>query len=296
MLIPHQPTRMSSGLASHTALRVAEVRATDALVEPGRRLLDDHLARIFFLPGALPATPTAAMDWLLANDQRYRGYTAAILLRHRCFQDYLARAAAAGVDQAVLLGAGYDTTALRLTDLDNVRWFEVDHPSTQQHKLAVMEQAGVAASNVEYVPMDFESGQPLSETLVQAGLDRDKPCVVGWLGVTFFLRQEAFEHTLAELATICARGSTLLFDYMDQSVLDGTTPYEVALRTNREMGEKGEPYLSGLTEEAADAVLRRFGFKTVGHLRVPDLVRDYGGAAPYCVDDDFMGVEVAERS
>ncbi|MEU8800816.1 SAM-dependent methyltransferase [Spirillospora sp. NPDC048819] len=287
---------MSSGLASHTAQRVAEVRAVDAIVEPGRRLLDDRYAKIFFPPGSLPSTPGEAMDWLLANDRRYGGYTAMILLRHRCFQDHLVRAAAAGAEQAVLLGAGYDTTALRLTEPGRMRWFEVDHPSTQRDKLAALTRAGVSASSVEYVPMDFESGRSLGDALIGAGFDRDKPCVVGWLGVTFFLRPEAFQNTLAELAALCAPGSTLVFDYMDQSVLDGTTPYEVAVRTNREMGAKGEPYLSGLTPETADAVLRRAGFETVAQFRVPDLVKNHGGPDPYCVDDDFMGVVVAERS
>jgi methyltransferase (TIGR00027 family) len=295
MLTPHQPTRMKSGLASHTAHRVAEVRAMDAMLDPARRLLNDYYARTFFPPEALSHTPEEALDWLLTNDQRYGGYTAVILLRQRCFEDHLARAVAAGVGQVVMLGAGYDTTALR-TPFGSLRWFEVDHPSTQQDKRAALAAAGLSTPSVEYVPMDFESGRSLGDALEEAGFDRSRPCVVGWLGVIFFLRPEAFQHTLAELSGLCAPGSVLVFDYMDQAVLDGTTPYKAAVRTAEEMGAKGEPYLNGLTPETADAVGRRAGFRTVEQLRIPDLVHRYGGPAPYCVDDDFMGVVVAERS
>ena len=37
---------------------------------------------------------------------------------------------AAGIGQLVLLGAGYDSRAYRMPELEGVRTFEVDHPIT----------------------------------------------------------------------------------------------------------------------------------------------------------------------
>ncbi|MER5601000.1 SAM-dependent methyltransferase [Streptomyces sp. NPDC002265] len=295
MLIPHQPSRMKSGLASNTAQLTARIRAVDAALEPGRRLLADQYARLFIPGMQLPDSTAEADRWLIDNAWQEGPFFAIVLLRQRCFEDMLERAVAAGVRQAVLLGAGYDSTALRLTGHADLRWFEVDHPSTQADKLALLSQAGIDTPQVGYVPVDFEAGAALGAALAEAGFDASQPCVVGWLGVTLFLRPEAFRHTLAELSGLCASGSTLVFDYMDQSVIDGTTPYAAALSKAQEVGARGEPYLTGLTPQTADEAVRQADFWPAEKLRIPDLLRKYGGPDPYCSADDFMGVVVAER-
>ncbi|WP_157862243.1 class I SAM-dependent methyltransferase [Wenjunlia vitaminophila] len=289
-------TRMSAGLASDTAHLTARARAADAVVEPARRLLDDQFAHLFVTEPPPPATPREAITRLTALDTAHGGFLAEILLRQRYFEEVLTRAAGTGVNQVVLLGAGYDSTALRRRDLTGVRFFEVDHPSTQRAKVAVLERAGTATAPVTYVPVDFEAGHPLDQVLAAAGFDTSRSCVVGWLGVSFFLRPESFRRALADLARTCAPGSTVVYDYMDASVVDGTSPYPGALAMARQVGERGEPYRNGLTAETASRAAEQAGFTLLEHLRVPDLVRRYGGQDPYCRDDDFMGVVAVERA
>ena len=62
---------------------------------------------------------------------------AIVLLRNRRYEDLLARAVAEGIEQIVLLGAGYDTTSMRL-DLGGATLFEVDAPPTQEFKREVV--------------------------------------------------------------------------------------------------------------------------------------------------------------
>jgi methyltransferase (TIGR00027 family) len=40
-----------------------------------------------------------------------------------------------GLEQLVILGAGYDTRAYRIEGLEKVKVFEVDHPNTQDFKI-----------------------------------------------------------------------------------------------------------------------------------------------------------------
>ncbi|MFF8537826.1 class I SAM-dependent methyltransferase [Streptomyces sp. SAS_267] len=296
MLTPHQPTRMQSGLPSDTAYLTARARAADAVVEPARRLLDDRFASLFVTEPPLPRTSEEALARLTAMDSAHGGFIAEILLRQRFFEDQLIRAVATGIRQVVLLGAGYDTTALRMPGYDRLRYFEVDHPATQRAKLETLVDAAVDAPSVTYVPVDFEAGDSLAKALDGAGFQSGSPCVVGWLGVTFFLRRDAFERTLHHLTDLCAPGSSLVFDYMDESVIDGTTPYEGALSMARKVGAQGEPYVTGMTPETASAAVRSAGFWPTEEVRVPELVRRYGGADPYCKDDDFMGLIAAERA
>ncbi|KAA0942480.1 class I SAM-dependent methyltransferase [Streptomyces apricus] len=288
------PTRLRSGHASETAHLTARARAADAVVEPGRRLLGDTYAHLF-VTVAPPADSAEALERLTRLDRAHGGFLAEILLRQRYFEDLVALAVDAGVRQVLLLGAGYDTTALRLTAAEGVRFFEVDHPATQAVKLRTLAGAGLRTDHVTPVPLDFTTGAPLGDTLAAHGFDGTAPCVVGWLGVTYFLPGTACRATFGDLAAAVAPGSLLLFDYLDRSVVDGTSRYGGALEMARQVAVQGEPYVNGLTPDTAAALARAAGFEPLERLRVPDLVRRYGGERPYCCDDDFMGLVAARR-
>ena len=84
-----------------------------------------------------------------------------------------ARSSRAGGRQVVLLGAGYDTRALRLPELADATVLEVDHPATQGRKRSVLAKLG-ADSPARYVTWDFETRamEDLPDVLEEAGLDR----------------------------------------------------------------------------------------------------------------------------
>ncbi|MEU9857891.1 SAM-dependent methyltransferase [Streptomyces sp. NPDC047974] len=294
MTAPAPQTRLRAGRSSETAHLTARARAADAVIEPGRRLLSDTYAHLFVTVPP-PATSEEALDRLQRLDRAHGGFLAEILLRQRRFEDLVALAVEAGTRQVLLLGAGYDTTALRFRGTEDVRFFEVDHPATQAEKARTLAEAGVRTDAVVSVPFDFTAGASLRDALSARGFDHAAPCVVGWLGVTFFLPVQACRSTFAELAAAVAPGSLLLFDYMDESVVDGTSRYEGALAMARQVAEQGEPYVHGMTPRSAAATARAAGFEPLEQLRVPDLVRRYGGDEPYCSDDDFMGLVTARR-
>jgi methyltransferase (TIGR00027 family) len=103
-----------------------------------------------------------------------------------------------GIDQYVILGAGLDSFAYR-TASRRFRVFEVDDPATQAAKREGLARAGIAEpASVTFVPADFEA-DPLSERLVQSGLDPFRPVFVSWLGVTIHLMREAILATLTDL-------------------------------------------------------------------------------------------------
>src|SRR4030095_11096874 len=114
-----------SRTAQHNALfRAIEQR----LREP---LFADPFARRFLrgryrLAALFPATALAR-----AIDARWAGPRAGGSARTRWLAAASTAAAARGLDQLVLLGAGFDARAHRLPGIERVRVFEVDHPATQ---------------------------------------------------------------------------------------------------------------------------------------------------------------------
>ncbi len=122
-----------------------------------------------------------------------------------------------GVEQFVVLGAGYDTRTVQLQHNQRIRCFEVDLPKTQQLKRELLHQCGVDTIGVTFVSANFLTDKWL-DNLVNAGFDRRKPTFFLWEGVTYYLSREAMEKTFRTIATT-APGSVVVFDYGTDAII-----------------------------------------------------------------------------
>jgi methyltransferase (TIGR00027 family) len=112
-----------------------------------------------------------------------------------------------GVDQVVLLGAGYDGRALRYRT-PHVRFFEVDHPATQADKLRRLREVSASLDGIVFVPADFtEPG--LGERLDHAGHDPRRRTVFMCEGVLRYLPGHWYRELLRLSAERAAPGSVL---------------------------------------------------------------------------------------
>ncbi|ORA58155.1 class I SAM-dependent methyltransferase [Mycobacteroides franklinii] len=266
--------------ASFTAQSCAAQRAAETLQPPDRRLLDDPYSRYFIRSPLLRVClihPLAARAFieLLKSVFGAAGHFF-LVLRARYTDDVLEAVINDGVDQVVLLGAGFDTTSLRRAADSPVKIFEVDAPPTQADKRAVMERLRPCDGNdhIVWVPCDFEH-DALREKLLEGGFDPTRPSLIIWLGVTAYLTREALDATLADLAAVCAPGSRLVFDYLDTNVVAGDSTSARARLWTQAAARFGEPYLTGLTAADADALLASHGFTCEAHLTTFELLQHY---------------------
>lgn len=198
---------MDQAVPSRTALRVALRRAAHQLYD-SPVVFADPVAVPILGPGyraQLQQTP-------LREDRPFSiALRAFLVARSRYAEDNLALAAAAGVRQYVLLGAGLDTFAYRNSNPE-LRVFEVDHPATQQWKRELLRENGVKIPrSLTYAPVDFER-ERLREKLEVAGFNVHAPAFFAWLGVVPYLTLEAFRSTLAFVQGR-PPGSGLVLDY-----------------------------------------------------------------------------------
>ncbi len=181
-----------------------------------------------------------------------------VCARSRFAEQVLADAVTAGVDQLVVLGAGLDTFAYR-SPYDGLRVVEVDHPATQAWKLERLAGAGIEVPDtVVHAPVDFER-QELPAVLDQT-LDRDRPVLFWWLGVTPYLTGPAVETTLRLLGSL--RSSAVVLDHA--TPLDDATESTGPGRRRREaVARLGEPWVSAYAYPELAEVVRRSGFTEV---------------------------------
>ena len=160
---------MNERQPSRTALGAAGYRAAHQQLEGGKVFSDPLACTI------LGDDADAIIAGLSADpaQQRTRIFMAA---RSRFAEDCLGAAVSRGVRQAVVLGAGFDTFALRnpYSDL-GLRVFEVDHAATQAWKRRRLSEVGLAIpASLTFAAIDFETDD-LGRGLRDAGFDPDRP-------------------------------------------------------------------------------------------------------------------------
>jgi methyltransferase (TIGR00027 family) len=112
---------------------MALVRAIEASRPAGQRICYDPIAR------SLVPSFSFTMSKLVIDSGLYarisQGALEFITARERYIDDFLKACLSEGLDQVVILGAGFDTRAYRIAGIEKTRVFEIDHPATQAVKL-----------------------------------------------------------------------------------------------------------------------------------------------------------------
>jgi methyltransferase (TIGR00027 family) len=172
--------------------------------------------------------------------------------------------------QVVILGAGFDTRAYRLSALAAARVFELDHPATQQAKRAVIERLGLSGDHVVHAPINFEHDD-LYQVLARAGLDSTAPIVFVWEGVTNYLSAHAVDDTLATIRRASAgRDATLIVTYVDVRALDEPSPFPEARRWVKAVRDAGEPWTFGLDPRSAAQYFHDRGYSVSSDVSTKD--------------------------
>lgn len=272
---------MRDDTPSRTAQWVAAARGLGQLLPEAVRIADDPYG-LAFSSSTLAGLVNRSHGERAAAIARIPGLCTWIVhmqVRTRLIDDAVRAFAALGGRQVVVLGAGYDCRALRLSELARAQIFEIDHPATQGHKLAVLERLGVT-SPARYLAWDFET-RPMDDlpgALAEAGHDAAAPTLTIWEGVTMYLTEGAIDASLRAIATWSAPGSELAMSYLARAV-----HHKLSLKTrmvHAMVQRLGEPFRTTWVPDQLPDYLEARGF---------DLVRDIStsGAARELLPPDL---------
>jgi len=253
-------------MASSTAEYMALFRALESTGPTGSRLFDDPYAVRFLRPslrGLVRASRSrlGRAFVLTAIDRLWPGARASGVARTRFIDNALVTASREGkLEQVVLLGAGFDCRAHRLSLASDPVYLEVDRPETQESKRRRLSPAG-EGGRVRYVPCDFEAGS-LAADLENAGFDPNGSTFVLWEGVTNYLSPEAVDDVLDTFRGM-APGSVLLFTYVDRLVLHEPERFAGSRRLRSILRSSDEPWTFGLDPSGLADFLEQRGLALV---------------------------------
>ena len=269
---------MKKGKPSATAEGNAALRAAEWLRPEDERVCYDQFARRFLglRFGVVVRSRLLTRIALWYAERIIPGAADSLVARTRYIDDYLKQCIDDGIEQLVILGAGYDSRAYRFDELrPRVRVFEVDHPDTQQAKIQKVKRIfGSLPSHVTYVGLDLDE-KKLGEGLLKAGYRKDKKTLFIWEGVTVYLTPEAVDETLAFVAENSGKGSSIIFDYAFQFALDATSDSEEAKKWRKAYERRGEPPKFALKEDEVEEFLSKRGFYQVKSVSMESLENVY---------------------
>ncbi len=261
---------MEKGQASSTAGDAAGARALHTLFE-SPVIFDDPYAIDFASPRyrKIASNPVLRFFVMRFIFSKIRPVAGQVLARARYAEDLLQEAVRSGMQQYVIVGAGYDSFALRNPDLDGrIKLYEIDHPDTQTSKLERLQALELRSpAMVEYVPVDFER-ETVADGLARSGFSPDQPAFFSWLGTVPYLTPEATENTLRAIAGYAATESQIVFDYM---LPEHCIPQE-EMRTTRALKrftqQRGEPLIGELIPDDLGRLLKTLGWELLEDLDV----------------------------
>ena len=213
--------------------------------------------RIFSAQNRSDQIKRAVSDW----ETHFPGICNAILARTRFIDDCLEEAIQDGIQQVVILGAGYDTRAFRFKALtDHVAVFELDHRTTQKRKLEIIQRhLDGNTSSTRFIPIDF-SVEDIADKLFAHGYDHHLKTLFIWEGVTYYICASAVDRTLDFVNHYSPAQSRVVFDCFPSTVADGTTQLPEARALSQGLKRLGEEILFGIDLDQIFAFMNTRGF------------------------------------
>lgn len=227
-----------------TAFSIAVVRADERGLPEGERLFDDPFAHVF----------AGAGEHVAESTQRFLelpSFRDGVRLRTRFIDDAVRAGLAAGLEQVVLLGAGFDARGLRLPEIGTRKVFEIDTAEQLARKRKLLTRHGVKIPpHVVYVPFDFEDQDfevTLRAALEAKGFRRGAGAMFVWEGVIGYVGDDMIARSLRFMASEGGPKSRAVFTFAEVTF----SPESAADHTRR-------AGFSACEEIAGDALWRRY--------------------------------------
>ena len=262
-----------------TAQGVAKQRLIETIAGPEKSVINDPYADKFVIgSGVIKLMGHRLNVWL--TSKLAPGFHEHLISRTRFIDDLIEKSAKEGIEQYVILGAGYDSRANRLNLTPSLKIFEVDQPEVSDIKLSKLPKDLPNLENITYVNVDF-SYQSLSEQLLTAGFDQTKSTIFTLEGVSQYITKEAVSSTIQELSLITKDARSIFFmSYVDELLKKDPAacfgkgypnPSKKADLIQTLSAKVGEPWISFYRDEEVESILAENGYAIKENVTLEDL-------------------------
>lgn len=259
---------MKAERTSRTAQYMAFFRALET--KRKNKLFSDPYA-IYFLDLKLRFVTRLSRYSIIAKyisntiQKKIPGALSSGIARTKYIDELLETAILNNVEQIIILGAGFDTRAIRLDFLKSVPVIEIDHPNTSNFKAKIYQnRIGRIPENVKFLQIDFNN-QDLDQLALEHNLDFSKPTATIWEGVTNYLSEEAVKNTFSFISKF-AKNSYVIFTYVHKEILYNPSSFLRGEKLLKDLKELEEHWTFGFIPSELPDYLKQFDIELIEDL------------------------------
>ena len=251
--------------SSLSALGNAAFRALES--EEKEKICDDPYSRKF-----VPTWFYSIAKFTLVTgyaEHRSPGVMGALVTRSRYIDDYLTERIKDGIEQLIILGAGYDSRPYRFEQLKRrVKVFEVDNYATQNNKKDKLAKIfGALPDYVTFVPVDLTK-ETLENHLIDSSYNKTAKTLFIMEGLSMYLNDKTMDNILSFVTECSGAGSSIIFDYFYRSVIDGNEIWRSAVYYK-------EKLTYGIEKGKIEGYMEARGFRQIHEVDNKELERMY---------------------
>ncbi|MBN2520743.1 MAG: class I SAM-dependent methyltransferase [Bacteroidales bacterium] len=181
-----------------------------------------------------------------------------------------------GIQQVVIMGAGFDSRAIRLLNSNrDVKVYETDTFFTMNAKIKQYRKRKIKKPEHDiFIAVDFEK-ESIWDKLKEYGYNKERKALFILEGLTMYLPEGVIDFTFKEIYNNSAPGSLIVFDHIHGSVLRCERKYYGEEAIYVRVKKDNEKWVFGIEEGQIEKFLNSYPFSLVEHLDYNELEKKY---------------------
>jgi methyltransferase (TIGR00027 family) len=199
-----------------------------------------------------------------------------VIARTRVIDEVFKGALDEGFEQILILGAGFDSRAIRFEGKNKgTKIFELDSYHTQRAKLDQLMKRGIHLPvNTVYIPIDFNN-EKITDKLHEFGFAKNVRTLYIMEGLLMYLEESAVESLFKIIRESGIQESRAIFDFVYASVLRGENLYYGEQKIFRTVSRAGEGWTFGIERSEISQFLAERGFTILTQFDAENLEKKY---------------------
>ena len=224
---------------------------------------DDYLASLFISPFFCKIIKNSILRRILKQLIGKYGSYEYIISRTKLIDEFIENNAE-NIQQVLILGAGFDSRAIRFSDkLKHATIFELDSPLTQEFKRDKLKENNIEIpQNVKLIPINFNK-ESLQQKLDGVGFQKNQHTFFLLEGLIFYLDDSAVSDTFNIINQYACSNSIILFDYLYSSVIREENLYKGEKEVRIVLNRIGENYTFGIERDKIKDFLTQYSFNLI---------------------------------
>jgi len=169
-------------------------------------------------------------------------------------------------DQILLFGAGFDSRGIRLIGgNEKTSIFELDVNTTISAKLKQYKKRKIDPGKIIFVEIDFNT-EKIDDKLKSTGFQYNKKTLYILEGIIMYLNESAINEDFKFITESAGGGSEVVFDYVDQSVLEEENLDHGEREIYQRVKKAGESWTFGIAKGDINNFLQKRGLELIEHM------------------------------